>query len=136
MPPPVAPYPDIEQLLVRWLAASEAIAATAGGPVRVVTLLPLKLPSLVIRVAKITSNPADLRVDRPAVDIDAIGFKRDLVKAVSQAAEMEILAQLPGTSTRDGYVTRAAVIAGSHWLPDENQDLHHYSGSYEIRCHA
>lgn len=135
--PLVKLLPDIEILLVNWLPGPLAAGLAAIGinaEPRVMQSVPLKIDGLVVRVTRAAGTSRNHFTDRPIVDLDAFCPDFDTAAAASRVIQ-NVLSQLRGTPTPDGTVQGVITILGPHWLPDVNQNLTRYSGSYEISCH-
>lgn len=126
-------FPDVEVLLVAYLAAADPSA-------RVLTDLPDDLESVlpVWQVRRVSGADRDYKLDRPIVDIDTWAADRTTAAQRAHQAHALLRGDLPHLHAvqPSGVVTSVETIAGPRWLPDPNTNLRRYSASYEICVHA
>lgn len=124
------PYPDIEALLVAYLADRTGE--------RVVTDLPANLDDIlpVIRVSRSGGADSDYKLDRSSVDVDVFAGNR--VDAAALAGEVRdvLRIDLPNSVTPSGVVTGVVTSIAPTWLPDPNVTLRRFHASYEVYAHS
>jgi hypothetical protein len=132
--------PDIEIFLVNWLPgvlwpALAALVPPVNVEPRVLQNVPEPVTQAVVRVTRVAGAARNFFVDRPIVDIDVFSPDFDQSALIARIIA-QLLTTLRGTSTADGVVQSVSVILGPHWLPEANQNLTRYSGSYEFHAHG
>jgi hypothetical protein len=132
--------PDIEIFLVNWLPgvlwpALAALSPPVSAEPLVLQNVPEPVTQAVVRVTRVAGAARNIMVDRPIVDIDVFSPDFDQSALIARVIA-QILTTLRGTATPDGVVQSVAVILGPHWLPEANQNLTRYSGTYEFHCHG
>lgn len=131
MPPRVDVFPDVEQLLVNWLASP----VSGVGTYRYCTILPADITQTVVRIERTSGANRTIRIDRPIVDVDA--YSPDVADG-QQAARLiqQAVLSMRSVVTADGTVQSARTVIGPRWMPDVNPALFRFGASYEFYTHA
>ncbi len=123
--------PDVEQLLVRWLAGADS----GVGTYAYCTILPATIAGTVVRVSRTSGADRSIRVDRPIVDIDVYALTEadgaEAARLIQQAVR-----SMRSVRTQDGTVQSAKTVIGPRWMPDINPELFRFGASYEVFTHA
>jgi hypothetical protein len=132
-------FPDTEILLVNWLPGPLSAALAARGvnaEPQVMMNLPLQIDATIVRVTRTSGTNRSRFVDRPIADIDVFSPSLDEAALTARLIQNLLLFSLSGTTTPDGTVQLVETVNGPRWLPDINQNITRYSGSYELHLHA
>lgn len=136
IPYPVpALFPDIEAVLVPWLAGQ--LSAVYGVTVRTCTETPANLAAVVPVVAVSRSTGSDVSgvLDRPVVDVDAFAADRISASLLGRRAHLLLTRYLPGTVSAGAVVGMVNVIKGPGWIAYQDLDVRRSNATYEIYTH-
>lgn len=126
----IAPFPDIEIVLVSYLASKFPLAS-------VCTELPAAFGVPTIHVMKIGGLSSDPVVANPTVDVDVYAATRG--EAFSLSLQVENLIQydlMTRTDLPGAVVTGGRVDISPRWLPYDDTSKRRVSGTYTIHCRA
>lgn len=125
-------FPDIELLVVTYLAGKTGETTVTELPANLDSILP------VIRVTRISGTETDFKLDHPVVDVDVFAADRTGAQNLAAQVRSYLRFDLPtaGTKQPAGVVTSVATINAPRWLPDSNTNLRRYNASYLIVAHA
>jgi hypothetical protein len=132
--PPV--FPDIEAVLVPWLAAQ--LLAVYGVTARTCTDTPADLASAVPVVAVARSTGANTRgiLDRPIVDADCFQATRSAAGLLSRQVDSLMLHYLTGTVYGGAVIGMGNTVKGPGWLAYQDRNVSRSNATYEIFQHA
>lgn len=133
VPAPALP-PDIEAVLIPWLAAQ--FLAVYGLEVRTCAETPANLSDIVPVVAVARSAGADLLgiLDRPVVDLDSFAAGRISASLLARQAHVLMTKYLGGV-TGDAVVGLVNTVKGPGWLGYQDLNVHRCNATYEIYTH-
>lgn len=122
-------FPDIEALLVAYLADRTGR--------RVVTDLPEDLTGLlpIVRVTCDSGTDDTFRLDHSVVDVDVFAATRADASSVAGEVREWLLTDLHTGRQPLGMVTGVRTAMKPRWLPDANPDLRRFTASYEVSAH-
>lgn len=122
-------FPDIEVLLVAFLAARTGERALTDTPDNLDALLP------VIRLTCSDGGDDGFRLDASLVDVDVFATSR--VGAAALAGQVrELLLELRGDPQPTGVVTGVRTLIKPRWLADPNPNLTRFNASYQVYAHT
>jgi hypothetical protein len=130
----VTVFPDVEILVIAYLKAKMNR--------RVVTDLPagdaLAAALPIFRVARVSGEDQDYKLDRPIIDVDVFAATRSDASTLSRQAQTWLRQHLPYEDSVQptGVVTSVDTVVGPRWLPDTNTNLRRFGASYEVTLHA
>lgn len=131
MPAGLVPFPDIEALLVGWLATRFGVRVLTSLPANLADILP------VIQVTRTGGAETDPRLDRPNVDIDVYATDQPSAAALCEQVRAALRFELPYNGpTPIGVVTSVTTRSGPHWAPYDDTSLRRYIASYSLTSHA
>jgi hypothetical protein len=123
-------FPDIEALLVAYLADRTGRRVVTDLPADLTELLPI------IRVACGSGQDDTFRLDHSIVDVDVFGADRADASAAAGEVREWLLTDLHTGRQPLGMVTGVRTVMKPRWLPDTNPGLRRFTASYEISAHA
>lgn len=132
-------FPDIEAVLVPWLA--QQLLAVYGVTARTCTETPENLADIlpVVAVSRSAGNDVQGILDRPIVDIDC--FAADRLSSSLLARQVHVLMHhyLPGlvtAGTVSAVVGYVSTVKGPGWLSYQDLAVRRCNASYELYTHA
>lgn len=127
-------FPDIEGILVPWLAAQ--FLAVYALEVRTCTETPASLADIVPVIAVARSTGADLLgiLDRPVVDLDSFAADRISASLLARQAHVLMTRYLGGV-TGDAVIGFVNTVKGPGWLGYQDLNIHRCNATYEIYQH-
>lgn len=133
--PAPALFPDIEAVLVPWLAAQ--FTTRYAATVRTCTETPAGLASAVPLVAVARSSGSDLEgiLDRPIVDVDAFAADRIGASLLGRQAHLLLTRYLTGAVTGGAVIGLVNTIKGPGWMTYQDLDVRRSTATYEIYLH-
>lgn len=132
-PAPV-PFPDIEAVLVPWLAAQ--MQSVFGVAVRTCTETPEDLADIVPVVAVYRAAGADVMavLDRPVVDIDCFAATRLQAQAIGAQVHTLMHNYLPGVAG-NAVVGAVNTVKSPGWLGYQDENIRRCNATYELFTH-
>ena len=89
----------------------------------------------VVRISRISGAPGNIATDRPLVDIDVWTGSYDESKLVSGII-CTACRGIRNLTTAEGIVQQVKVLNAPRFIPELNQELVRYGGTYEFFTHA
>jgi hypothetical protein len=133
-----AVFPDIEQVLVPWLASQ--LLAVYGVQARTCTETPENLADILPVVAVSRSAGSDVQaiLDRPVVDVDCFAATRLAAGQLSAQVFVLMHHYLPGTVTAGAVSTVVGMVntvKGPGWLTYQDLNVRRSNATYEVYQH-
>ena len=133
--PAPTPFPDIEAVLVPWIAAQ--LLAVFGVTARTCTSTPANLADITPVVAVARSTGADVLgiLDRPIVDVDCFMPTRTGAGVLSEQVRTLFQRYLTGTVAGGAVIGMVNTVKGPGWLSYQDRDAERSNATYEIYTH-
>ena len=129
-------FPDIEQVLTRWLPAQ--LAAVYGTTARVVAETPYAMENQtpMVRLYRTTGSDIQAIIDKPVISVDSYGADRASASLLARQVHNLLHFQFQGTVTGGAVAGYVNTVAGPRWLPYADLAVRRFNATYEINLHA
>jgi hypothetical protein len=133
----ISAYPAAEALVIEILSSLYAPPTYYVSPI-----VPDTLRTVTISVEGITGVPANIRLDKPVLELSAITSKHisgDAGYAVGDQLCHNFwvdLYNVRGQQWNNGVVTDVKVVAGPHRIVDVNVDTFRFATTLQLTTHA
>lgn len=125
-------FPDVEQVLVKWLPVQ--LEASYGATVRVVAETPDGMETKVPLVRLYRTTGADIQaiIDKPVISVDSFDATRAGASLLARQIHALLHNSFQGAVSGGAVAGLVTTVAGPRWLPYADLAVRRWNATYEI----